>query len=58
LHAVTESSDLWNEIMNYCYAQDKNGNYTDMPIDGFNHLIDSLRYVVQDQRGKKEIFGI
>ncbi len=48
LFAVEESKDLWNEIMNYVYAQDKNGNYTNDPIDDFNHLIDPWRYVVED----------
>ena len=57
IYAVEESKDLWFEILNWCYAQDKNGNYTDDPIDDFNHLIDPLRYVIIDQRGKKEMFG-
>lgn len=58
LFAVEESTDLWNEIFNWVYAQDKNGNYIDDPIDDFNHLIDPWRYVIMDQRGKKELFGI
>lgn len=58
LFVVEESTDFWNEIMLYCYDQDKNGNYTDTPIDDHNHLIDPLRYVVTDQRGKKAMYGI
>lgn len=54
LFAVEESADLWEEIRNYVYAQDKYGNYTNDPIDDFNHLIDAWRYVVNDQRGKKK----
>lgn len=54
LFAVSESVNLWEEIRNYCYAQDKYMNYTNDPIDNFNHLIDSWRYVVHDQRGKKK----
>lgn len=46
LYAVTESEDLWEEIRSYVYAQDKNGNYTNDPIDDFNHLIDPWRYVI------------
>jgi phage terminase large subunit len=46
LYAVTESEDLWNEIENYVYAQDKFGNYTNEPVDEFNHLIDPWRYVI------------
>jgi len=53
LFAVEESINLWEEINGYVYAQDKNGNYTNDPIDEFNHLIDPWRYVVNDQRGKK-----
>ena len=58
LFAVEESIDLWNEINHWCYFQDKNGNYTDEPIDDYDHLLDGLSYVVLDQRGKKEAFGI
>lgn len=50
LYAVEESTDLWNEILNYVYDQDKNGNYTNDPIDDFNHLIDPWRYVVQEEK--------
>lgn len=49
LFAVEESTNLWNEINNYVYAQDKYKNYTDEPIDDFNHLLDSWRYVISDQ---------
>ena len=52
LFAVEESKDLWNEILNYVYDQDKNMNYTNDPKDDSNHLIDPWRYVVNDQRGK------
>ena len=58
LFAVEESKDLWNEIMNWCYATDKNGNYTDDPEDNFNHAIDGIRYILIDQRGKKRGYGI
>lgn len=45
LHVVEESADFWNEINNYIYAADKNGNPTDEPVDEYNHLIDPKRYV-------------
>lgn len=45
---VEESTDFWNEVYNYVYAQDKNGNYTNDPIDDYNHLIDPLRYVLME----------
>jgi phage terminase large subunit len=46
LFAVEESEDLWDEVTNYVYAQDKYGNYTNDPIDDYNHLIDPWRYVL------------
>lgn len=58
LFAVKESENLWQEIRNYTYDEDKNGNLTNDPIDDWNHLIDPWRYVVQDQRGKRQMFGI
>lgn len=51
LFVVEESTDAWNEIYNYVYAQDKNGNYTNEPIDEFNHIIDPWRYVIMDYKG-------
>jgi len=50
LYAVEESKDLWNEILNRIYAQDKNGNYTNDPAPGFDHLQDCWMYVIQDRR--------
>lgn len=49
LYVVEESTDFWNEIYNYVWARDKNGNLTDEPIDDYNHLIDPLRYVVMEK---------
>lgn len=46
LFAVEESEDLWNEIRNWIYAVDMNGNPTEQPVDDFNHLIDPWRYGV------------
>lgn len=52
---VEESTDLWTEAANWCYSQDKFGNYTDDPVDDFNHLLDAWGYVEVDQRGKKHL---
>lgn len=48
LFAVEESINLWSEINAYIYAQDKWGNYTNDPVDDFNHLIDPWRYGIMD----------
>lgn len=53
LYIVEESFNFWEEIRNYVYAKDKNGNLLDEPEDDFNHLIDPLRGVVT---GKGKIF--
>lgn len=52
LHAVTESVNLWNEINNRVYDVDKNGNPTDEPAPGFDHLIDPWMYVIQKRKPK------
>jgi PBSX family phage terminase large subunit len=54
IYAVEESKDLWNEILSRIYAQDKNGNYTNEPEPGYDHLQDPLLYVIVDQRGHKQ----
>lgn len=55
LYAVSESMDLWDEIRTRIYAQDKNGNYTNDPEPGNDHLQDPWMYVVVDQRGKVRV---
>lgn len=53
LYAVEEHQELWEEINNFVYAVDKYGNYTDTPIDAYNHaFFDAAGYVIEDQRGK------
>ena len=49
LYAVEESTDLWNEIMNYIWATDANGNQTGEPLKAFDDLIDPWRYVIESR---------
>lgn len=49
LYAVEESENLRNEILNYIWATDMNGNRTGQPIDDWNHLLDSWRYVIESR---------
>ena len=35
------------EISNYTWDKDKAGNAVNIPIDGFNHLMDAMRYAVE-----------
>ncbi len=58
LYLTEDSINVWEEVNNYVYAQDKYKNYTDEPIDDYNHGIDSWRYVVTDQRGKSRLYGV
>jgi phage terminase large subunit len=51
---VEESVNYWNEVYSYVYAQDKNGNYTDEPIDDFNHLIDPTRGVLLELETERD----
>lgn len=37
-----------NEISKYKYKEDKNGNILPIPVDKDNHLIDALRYSLED----------
>lgn len=55
LCAVETHTELWDEINNYVYAVDKNGNYTDEPIDAFNHALDAAAYIITDQRGDQNL---
>ena len=41
--------NLIKEFRNYTYKQDKEGNFTNEPIDAYNHGIDAARYVVLEK---------
>ena len=44
---VTENSlSVINELRNYSWKRDANGNYFNEPIDRYNHALDALRYGV------------
>jgi len=36
------------EISNYTWKKDKFGNKTNVPTDDFNHLMDAMRYALED----------
>ena len=46
LFVTSRSLNLQNELRNYTWAKDKNGEYTNKPIDDWNHAIDASRYAV------------
>lgn len=44
------------ELENYSYKKDKHTNeYTNIPIDSFNHLLDALRYGIQIVNNNKDM---
>ena len=43
------------EFMNYSYKKDINNEIMTMPEDNNNHLIDALRYAIEDVHGKNTI---
>lgn len=46
LFVTKDSYNLQEELRNYVWDKDKNGNYTKQPIDKYNHAIDASRYYV------------
>ncbi len=42
------------EISCYTWATDKFGNRTNVPIDDFNHMMDAMRYALEDNIRKKK----
>jgi phage terminase large subunit len=54
---VTKTSyNIFKELKNYTYQQDKEGRWLNKPIDAFNHAIDAARYVVLTEvLGKRKV---
>lgn len=46
IYITARSKNLQYELDNYCWAKDKDGQYTNEPIDANNHLIDATRYYI------------
>lgn len=42
---TSRSTNVKKEFDNYVYSQDKEGKYTNTPVDTLNHAIDAARYV-------------
>lgn len=40
------------EFKNYAWSKDKSGEYINKPIDAHNHLMDALRYAVEEINGE------
>ena len=46
MYVTEDSYNLQEELRNYVWDKDKDGNYINVPIDKWNHSIDSVRYYV------------
>lgn len=46
IYITSRSLNAIKEFKNYTYKQDKNGKWLNDPVDDWNHIIDSTRYVV------------
>lgn len=49
VRVTQQSKNLVNELQNYIWMRDKEGNKINKPIDKFNHAIDAMRYVTMMQ---------
>lgn len=51
LYVTKDSLNLIDELRNYTWASDKDGDLLNEPIDKFNHLLDALRYALWTKYG-------
>lgn len=49
IHITRQSANVQKEFKSYTYQQDKNGRWLNVPVDMFNHAIDSIRYVCMEE---------
>ena len=56
LNITKDSVNLIKELRSYAWEQDKEGNYTNKPIDFNNHAIDALRYVALNKLRRNNNF--
>lgn len=52
LFVTSDSLNLINELRNYTWEKDKDGNPMNCPIDKFNHLLDAFRYALWTKFGE------
>lgn len=53
IHIIKGSVNLIKEFNNYCWMKDRHGQYTNTPIDKFNHSIDASRYSIIMDRSSR-----
>ena len=58
LFVTKKSVNLQKELRSYKWAEDKDGNTLNKPVDNFNHAIDAIRYVFLNKLQAKRQFTI
>lgn len=56
LNITKRSTNTIKEFRNYQFTKDRNGDFTDKPVNGWDHSIDAIRYGITHIR-KKPKFG-
>ena len=54
-YVTRRSVNLIDELTKYVWAKDKQGNSMNVPIDGWNHCIDPIRYIEEDETLKPKL---
>ena len=57
-HDKIKSKNIIKEYNNYYWEELKDGTIVNKPKDKFNHAMDSIRYGVYSQYGKKQNFFV
>jgi phage terminase large subunit len=53
INVHSSSKNLIKELEQYKWKVDRNGDSLNVPIDGYNHAIDALRYLIMHKFSKK-----
>lgn len=53
MFVTKDSLDVINELRNYTWDKDKDGNLLNHPIDRYNHALDAVRYALYTGYGKR-----
>lgn len=57
LNVMSDALGTIEELRNYSWRKDVNGNYLNVPIDKYNHALDALRYGVTTYLGVRRTFS-
>lgn len=57
LNVMSDALGTIEELRNYSWRKDVNGNYLNVPIDKYNHALDALRYGVTTYLGARRTFS-